>query len=117
MLKVIEEKENMISELSTKIQELVAEDDNKSKQVQHLMNELGKANDIKAKLEADLSESENNRSHFQAMCSGYQEQVQNLNGMQQDSEREISDLERRIANLCAQVAERDAMLEDNVRLF
>ena len=117
LLKRLDEMEKVNLELSTKVEKLVAENENKSKQVQELMNELEKANDIKAKLESELSESAKKCSDFQTKCNGFFKQVLSLNRKQQDSEEEISELKQSIENFRAQVAEKEAMMtmmRDNV---
>ncbi|XP_028404966.1 golgin subfamily A member 6-like protein 22 [Dendronephthya gigantea] len=110
MLKEFEAKEKRILELEQKIQELTADNENKSKQVLELTNALQQANDVKAKLESELSESVKKCSDFQTKCNGFFKQVLSLNRKQQDSEEEISELKQAIENFRAQVAEKEAMM-------
>ncbi|XP_028404216.1 golgin subfamily A member 6-like protein 22 [Dendronephthya gigantea] len=110
MLALLEEKEKMISESGTKIQELVAEIDNLVKQVQELTIGLGQANEVKTKLESDISETTKKCSDYQTKCNNFFKQVLSLNRKQQDYEEEISELKQEVESLRAQVAEKDAMM-------
>ena len=120
LLKQLEEKEKLLQEAQEKCKALEREKEDLSKRVTELTTEVMKGNEVKGKIEAELSETAKKSAEYQKKCAGFFNQVTGLNAKQLEAEVEISTLERSNENLRALVSEKEAMIimiRDQVSLF
>ena len=110
LLKIIEEKDNILQEAREKLQELERKNEDLSKRITELTTEVMKGNEIKGKIEAELSETAKKSAEYQKKCAGFFNQVMSLNAKQLEAEEEISTLKRSYENLRALVSEKEAMI-------
>ena len=110
LLKIIEEKDNILQEAQEKLQELERKNEDLSKRITELTTEVMKGNEIKGKIEAELSETAKKSAEYQKKCAGFFNQVMSLNAKQLEAEEEISTLKRSYENLRALVSEKEAMI-------
>ena len=110
LLKIIEEKDNILQEAREKLQELERKNEDLSKRITELTTEVMKGNEIKGKIEAELSETAKKSAEYQKKCAGFFNQVMSLNVKQLEAEEEISTLKRSYENLRALVSEKEAMI-------
>ena len=102
------------------LHELEREKEELSKRITELTTEIMKGNEIKGKIEAELSETAKKSAEYQKKCSGIFNQVMSLNAKQLEPAEETSTLKRLTDNLRAQVSEKEAMIvmiRDQVSLY
>ena len=99
--------EDLLLETQEKLRESEIENGNLSKRVTELATEVMKANESKERAEQELNEAVKKRDVFFNLAMRlYQKKL--------ESEMEISALKRSHENRCAQLSEKEMMLQDQV---